>query len=200
MQKPTSCWYLLILGIKLLLQKFEANLAISNPCYLELTTTSRMEVGCCEARAIYPWLAIPKYQPRDPTQGVVWHPSHWITVEKDRCQEKKKKKVNPAGLKGHTMRWRSQEKGEGQQKQQSHSSRWKGQWEHLGHNRTSMGWLSLESAMGITLHTKSTHPWGNTNTQSAHPWAGSRLRVPWDNADQRNHSSEGQLSHESAAG
>ena len=36
MQKATSCRYLLILGIKLLLQKFDANLAISNPRYLEL--------------------------------------------------------------------------------------------------------------------------------------------------------------------
>ena len=36
MQKLTSCQYLLILGIKLLLQQFEANLTISNPCYLEL--------------------------------------------------------------------------------------------------------------------------------------------------------------------
>ena len=36
MQKATSCQYLLILGIKLLLQKYDANLAISNPRYLEL--------------------------------------------------------------------------------------------------------------------------------------------------------------------
>ena len=36
MQKATSCQYLLILGVKLLLQKFDANLAISNPRYLEL--------------------------------------------------------------------------------------------------------------------------------------------------------------------
>ena len=36
MQKATSCRYLLILGIKLLPQKFEANLAISNPSYLKL--------------------------------------------------------------------------------------------------------------------------------------------------------------------
>ena len=36
MQKATSCRYLLILGIKLLLQKFEYKLAISNPRYLEL--------------------------------------------------------------------------------------------------------------------------------------------------------------------
>ena len=35
-QRATSCRYLLILGIKLLLQKFDANLAISNPRYLEL--------------------------------------------------------------------------------------------------------------------------------------------------------------------
>ena len=35
MHKATSCRYLLILGIKLLLQKFDANLAISNPRYLE---------------------------------------------------------------------------------------------------------------------------------------------------------------------
>ena len=35
-QKATSCRYLLILGIKPLLQKFDANLAISNPRYLEL--------------------------------------------------------------------------------------------------------------------------------------------------------------------
>ena len=36
MQKATSCPYLLILGVKLLLHKFDANLAISNPRYLEL--------------------------------------------------------------------------------------------------------------------------------------------------------------------
>ena len=36
MQNAKSCRYLLILGIKLLLQKFDANLAISNPRYLEL--------------------------------------------------------------------------------------------------------------------------------------------------------------------
>ena len=36
MQKGTSCHYLLISGIKLLLQKFDVNLAISNPRYLEL--------------------------------------------------------------------------------------------------------------------------------------------------------------------
>ena len=36
MQKVTSCPYLLILGIKLLLQKCGANLAILNPRYLEL--------------------------------------------------------------------------------------------------------------------------------------------------------------------
>ena len=36
MQKATSCRNLLILGIKLLLQKFDANLAISNHRYLEL--------------------------------------------------------------------------------------------------------------------------------------------------------------------
>ena len=35
-QKVTSCWYLLILGIEVLLQEFDANLAISNPRYLEL--------------------------------------------------------------------------------------------------------------------------------------------------------------------
>ena len=35
-QKATSCRYLLILGIKLLLQKFDTNLAISNPRYLKL--------------------------------------------------------------------------------------------------------------------------------------------------------------------
>ena len=33
LQKVTSCRYLLLLGIKLLLQKFDANLAISNPRY-----------------------------------------------------------------------------------------------------------------------------------------------------------------------
>ena len=36
MQKVTSCWYLLTFGIKLLLQKFDANLTISNPRYFEL--------------------------------------------------------------------------------------------------------------------------------------------------------------------
>ena len=36
MQKATSGRYLLILGIKLLLPEFDANLAISNPCYLKL--------------------------------------------------------------------------------------------------------------------------------------------------------------------
>ena len=36
MQKETSCRHLLIFGIKLLLQKFDVNLAISNPRYLEL--------------------------------------------------------------------------------------------------------------------------------------------------------------------
>ena len=36
MQKPASCWYLLVLGIKLLLQKFDTNLAISKPRYLQL--------------------------------------------------------------------------------------------------------------------------------------------------------------------
>ena len=36
MQKQTSCWYLLILVIKLSLHKFDANPAISHLRYLEL--------------------------------------------------------------------------------------------------------------------------------------------------------------------
>ena len=123
-----------------------------------LTTTSRMEVGCREVRAIHPWLANPKYQPRDPTLGVVRHPSHWITVEKDRCQgkknkkqkknkkkteqkqkktkkeqqtkKKKKKQWTRLGLKVTPWGGDPKERG-GQQKQPSHSSRWKEQWEQL---------------------------------------------------------------------
>ena len=36
-----------------------------------------MEVGCREVRAIHPWLANPKYQPRDPTRPKGLQASHW---------------------------------------------------------------------------------------------------------------------------
>ena len=42
LQKVTSCRYLLLLGIKLLLQKFDANLAILNPHYLELVYATQV--------------------------------------------------------------------------------------------------------------------------------------------------------------
>ena len=151
-----------------------------------------MEVGCRKARAIYLWLAIPKYQPWD-----VRHPSHWITMEKDRCQ----KQSEPAGLKGHTMRWRSQRiRGGTTKTTKSQLSLEGAMGTPLVTTTHTWRWLSLESSMGITLHTTSTHPWGsshlrvpgwNTNTPSAHPWVGSRLSAmgtmqnitpphPWD--------------------
>ena len=57
---------------------------------------------------------------------------------------------NPAGLRGHTVRWGSQRKGGGT-------------------TITTKSQLSLEGAMGIMLNNTSTHPWDS-----------SRLRVQWE--------------------
>ena len=68
----------------------ELSWARIHPSAGQLTTASRMEVGCRLARAINPWLAIPINQPWDPTHWESRHPSHWMTVENGWMPVKKK--------------------------------------------------------------------------------------------------------------
>ena len=78
------------------------------------------------------------------------------------------------------------------------------------HIHSSVGQLSSESAMGLTLNTTSAQPWVSCSLESAmgitvnatstHPWDSSHLRVPWDYTKHHIYSSVGQVSLESAMG
>ena len=116
----------------------------------------------------------------------------WMPVNMNKTKQKKKNSEPGWAQRSQHEVEIPKEKGRESKNNKVTALAGSGNGNNSGHNRSSMGRLSLESAMGITLNTTSTHPWesshlrvpwGNTNTLSAHPWASSRLRVPWGNTN-----------------
>ena len=113
-----------------------------------------MEVGCREARAINPWLAIIPYTSNEtPTLGVTApvtlnDSGEWIDASEHKLKRSR------LGSVGHTMRWRSDEET--------------GRDNKYNKVKTLAGGCN------------GNNPGNNAKRRTDHPWDSSHLIVPWE--------------------